>query len=189
MADNKEKVIETKAEEKEVTVDKSFSFVDPYAERRAQTVDITEEAIEEAPSSVFKTNVPIFHYVSKNPTNGRLYHNLETSWVQEVVRNGKTYKQPVEIRFTAKSRNEKGNKGLFDLITLICGNDEKVPLDIVKGEFTDDTGNKIITWTPRISCVDDNGLEIVCNLKPAGDGDKAVWNLLLTLLQRNGVLS
>ncbi len=187
---------EVKEETKETTAvpseKRGFAFVDPFAETRAKASMPTDDSSNDEPeyvnSSTVKTKVPIFHYVSEDKKSDRRWHNLETSWVQDVHRNGKIEEYPVELRFKPRGNDKYGRSKLFNLVSIICGDEDFVYLEITVSSFKNDSGELVTTYTPRISYTDDDGIEFVCNLSPDTDGDKSNWNLLLSVLKKNGDL-
>lgn len=186
---NEAKIIneETPVEEN-VQTDIGLDFADPYADRR-----VTEEApaaeveINES-EKIYKTSVPLYLYVSKNQSTGREYHNIRTSWKQKIHRNGAVDVREVELNLSVKSNDRYGKKSLYDLVSIIYGDNNVTMLEVVKREFEID-GQKTVTWSPRISYVDEAGVTFVCPLKPSGDGDKAIWQLLLSMLEKKNVIA
>ena len=177
---------------------KGMKFVDPFAEDRAKRLelmasedsdDISEER-ESNSSTVIKTPVPIFHYIVEDKKTGRKYHNLDTSWIQELHRNGEVEEYPMELRLRPRGsdKDKYGRLKLFNILSMICGDAESVPLEVIRTEFENDAGEKIVSYSPRISFVDDAGVEFACRLTPDTDGDKANWDLLVSGLKKDGVL-
>ena len=93
-----------------------------------------------------------------------------------------------ELNFTVKSSGKFGKKGLFELVNVIYGDADSVLLQIQRRELEID-GNKNTFWTPLISFTDDNDVTYTCPLSPVTDGDKAIWSLLLSILNKNGVIN
>lgn len=163
-----------------------MSFSDPYADRR----DVEEEVEVERGESitVFPTRVPLFRFRSKDTKTGKVYNNIRTSWKQIVKRDGKEVPMTCEINFNAKSSARYGKKALYDLIDIIFGEADSVLLQIQRRELEID-GKKNVSWTALITFKDDNDITYTCPLVPGSDGDKAMWNLLLSILNKNGVIN
>ena len=195
MAEEK-KVTEVKAEEKKEAreeirsvKDSGLNFVDSYEARR---VDEEGEDIVEK-SNVIYTNVRVDHLSGKSATSGRIWHDLSTSWNHKITgRDGKEKIAPLTIRYVPrKSFEEKYvGKSMHELIGLICGDEKFVYLDIVRNErINRDTGAKVVTYSPRISYTDPNGVELVCPLSLYGESDRVTWDLLIGTLKAAEVIS
>lgn len=187
---NKEGIVEepkNAPEEKKTDKDFTMDFTDPYADRR----DVEEE--EYGPEKVddvivFPTRVPLFRYLSKSVKTGTVYNNIRTAWKHTVKRDGKEEQMECEINFIVRSYGKFGKKSLYDIVNVIYGDKDSVLLYIQRRE-SERNGKKNVTWTPLISFTDDNDVTYTCQLSPSTDGDNAMWNLLLSILNKNGVIN
>ena len=165
-------------------------FKDAFENKRNPTEDSDDTDIERGNNSIiFKTNVPVSHSVSEDNKTGRVYHNLSISWIQTVVRNGKSFERDFEVRFSPKNSSNYGISKLYDLLDIICLDLESIPLEVVKREGTDNNNRKTVSYSARVSCLDDEGVEFACPLKPSTDGDKANFEVLINFLKKNGDIS
>ena len=178
----------------EKSVNKLFSFGDSYSEKRAKEREESGEALDDVDverdnnNVIFKTNDPIKHDRKEDTSNGRVYHNLIISFDVDVVRNGKTFNRHFEVNLVPKNSNNRNYNGagkLYDILDLICGDEKDIPLEILRIERTNsNTNKKTVTYYPRISCIDDNGIEFWLILQPQTDGDNACWEVLISLYKK-----
>lgn len=167
--------------------DLGIDFTDPYANKRdAEENDVEVERGESI--VIFPTRVPLYRFLSKNSATGKVYNNIRTAWQQKVKRDGKETVMECEINFIAKSSGRYGKKNLYELINVIYGDADSVLLQVQRRELEMD-GNKNVFWTPLITFTDDNLVTYSCPLAPSSDGDKAMWNLLLSILNKKGVIN
>ena len=137
---------------------------------------------------LYPTRVPLFRYLSKSVKTGNVYNNIRTAWKHTVKRDGKEEQMECEINFIVRSYGKFGKKSLYDIVNVIYGDKDSVLLYIQRRE-SERNGKKNVTWTPLISFTDDNNVTYTCQLSPSTDGDNAMWNLLLSILNKNGVIN
>ena len=184
-----EKEIKVKEEVKEeveakATVDNDFDdmfSVDPFEfeKSREESGEVRSENVR-----IFKTSIQVVKHTARSQTDGNEYSNYKVAWKRSIF--GK------DVVFELNLTPSEKRKVLYQMLEAMFGNGNKLPLDIVKTVSSRTNNGKTTTTTtysPRVSVVDDKGVEIVCPLRPAGTADKAVFEVLLSLLKDKGVVS
>lgn len=171
-------------------INDSVDFIDPFADRRSKSddEDAAPQIAPEETEKLFVTKIPLYHFLSQNTSTGRSYHNIRTAWKQKIKREDKIIEKEIELNLSVKTSQKYGAKSLYDLLDIIYGDTDVTMLEIVRREFVMDSG-PMVTWTPQVSYTDEDGIKYTCPLRPTGDGDKAIWNLLLSILAKNNVIS
>lgn len=183
--ENKEK-IENKLEKKDDAVieevdkedlDDMFT-VDPFERNKAAE----ESGIEKTTNTtIFKTNIPVVKYTTTSKTDGKVYSNYRVAWKRPL--NGKMVVYELNLIPSEK------RKVLYDILEAMYADKDRLNLEIVKTVTTNNDNEKVTRFTMRLSVVDEGNVEINCPLRAAGAADRAVFEVLLSLLKDKGVIS
>ena len=155
--------------------------VDPFEAERAR-----EESGEEREGNtvIFKTPFQVVKHTTRSKTDGKEYSNYRVAWKRPLFGKDVLY----ELNLIPSDKR----KVLYQMLEAMFGTGNKLPLDISKTVSTTTTNGKTTTrttYSPRVSVVDEKGVEIVCPLRSAGAADRAVFDVLLALLKDKGIIS
>lgn len=76
---------------------------------------------------------------------------------------------------------------IYQTLAVIFGDKDMCPLEIVKTE-TFRNEKRTINYTMRVSCTDDYGSDIICTLTTSGRGDRVIFQNLLEILKKRGLI-
>lgn len=151
--------------------------VDPFERQKAAE----ESGVErESNVTVYKTNIPVKKYTSQSRTDGKMYSNYKVAWKRPLYGKVVTY----ELNLIPAEKR----KVLYDMLEAMFGEGDRLDLQILKTESVIDNV-KNTRYSMRVAVVDEAGVEIVCPLRAAGAGDRAIFEVLLSLLKEKGVVS
>lgn len=85
---------------------------------------------------------------------------------------GKIRKRDVKVDFIPK------DKGGYEPLDILFDVAPKAILKISEEEMTDDSGKLLKYKSYTLVTVDENGLEYLCNVRPARDSDKSLLNMI-----------
>ena len=152
--------------------------VDPFERNKAAE----EAGIEKTTNTtIFKTNIPVVKYTTTSKTDGKLYSNYRVAWQRPL--NGKM------VRYELNLIPSEKRKVLYDILDAMYADKDRLNLEVVKTVTTNTDNEKVTRFTMRLSVVDEGNVEINCPLRAAGASDRAVFEVLLSILKDKGVIS
>ena len=103
------------------------------------------------------------------------------------------------VAFATKVRGEElvqkmfvvpphSDRMIYDTLAMIFGEANVHPLEIVKTVSTRND-KQVATYSMRVSVKDDFGSDIICTLSPSGRGDRVIFQNLLEIFKKRGLIS
>ena len=152
--------------------------VDPFERNKAAE----ESGIERSANvTVFKTNIPVVKRVTTSKTDGKEYANYRVAWQRPLYGKKVLY----ELNLIPSEKR----KVLYDILDAMYADKDRLNLEIIKTISTNTDNEKVTRYTMRLSVIDEGNVEINCPMRPAGTADRAVFEVLLSLLKDKGVIS
>lgn len=104
----------------------------------------------------------------KFTSNGKDYYNY--------ILKGQVRGKAVKVDFAPK------DKGGYEALDLVFGDETKAELIISEESMTDANGKTSKYAVYTVQTIDADGIVYACNVKPARDSDKALLNMVLSIM-------
>ena len=133
-------------------------------------------------------NVGIFVYKNINPdASGNEWINLK-SLVQKPTRPGaKPFVH--EIAFTPGTERGKNKLYMNNLCAEVFGEEKMLPLEVVKRVSTNAQNVRTVSYSARISYKAEDGFVLHCPISALGDGGRATWQNIISILKHSGKIT
>lgn len=162
---------ELKVSGNEIEDEENVSAFEDEEDKNSRSLSQTER--------LFTTKYPV--QTIQREVRGVMVDNYAIAFLVSI--NGQKVRNVLRIK-----TNNKGGENLRSLMKVVMASPGAHNLEILKRTFKNSSNETTSIYSLQVSCLTDDGVQIVCPLEPVGVADKAIWENLKRQLIARGEL-